>query len=115
MSLYYGLLIFNTFQGLHASSVCRLEELLAACATTVKGDLCASPVQECLRKVVSSVPHPSHATNVLKLLIGEKRDALEVRLWPAVYYSLYFLFPNLKSKNLKNNKNFSEKKYHIPK
>ncbi|XP_050725297.1 uncharacterized protein LOC127002785 isoform X2 [Eriocheir sinensis] len=55
----------------------RLEELLADCADQVEGDLCASPVQECLRKVVDSVPYPTHATNVLKLLIGEKRDALE--------------------------------------
>ena len=49
------------------------------CASRVEGELCAPAVQECLRKVVDSVPHPTHATNVLKLLSGEDRDALEVK------------------------------------
>ncbi|KAK8382999.1 hypothetical protein O3P69_011501 [Scylla paramamosain] len=55
----------------------RLEELLVDCATKMEGGLCVPEVQECLRKVVDSVPHPTHATNVLKLLSGDDRDALE--------------------------------------
>lgn len=61
-----------------ATCVCRLEELLVDCATKIEGNLCVPEVQECLRKVVGSVPHPTHATNVLKLLSGDERDALEV-------------------------------------
>ncbi|XP_045113927.1 zinc finger protein 184-like isoform X3 [Portunus trituberculatus] len=55
----------------------RLEELLVDCASRLEGELCVPAVQECLRKVVDSVPHPTHATNVLKLLSGDDRDALE--------------------------------------
>lgn len=55
----------------------RLEELLVDCATKLEGDLCVPEVQECLRKMVDNVPHPTHATNVLKLLSGDGRDALE--------------------------------------
>lgn len=38
---------------------------------------------------MGSVSHPSHATNVLKLLMGEKRDALEVRPCSFVYVKDY--------------------------
>ncbi|KAG0726604.1 Zinc finger and BTB domain-containing protein 24 [Chionoecetes opilio] len=55
----------------------RLEELLVDCASRMEGDLCAPEVQECFRQVVDSVPHPTHATNVLKLLSGDRMDALE--------------------------------------
>lgn len=61
-----------------ATRACRLEELLVDCAAKIEGDLCVPVVQECLRKVVDCVPHPTHATNVLKLLSGDDRDALEV-------------------------------------
>lgn len=69
----------NSCKYYNNSHAYRLEELLVDCATKLEGDLCVPEVQECLRKMVDNVPHPTHATNVLKLLSGDGRDALEVK------------------------------------